>query len=445
MTRPTATPRAAQPALTPKLRFPEFRAGPGWEQSPLSKFVQSLDAGVSVNSGDRPATNGELGILKTSAVTNGVFEPNENKVVTSESERERLSEPVTANTIIISRMNTPALVGANAYVAAGIENLFLPDRLWAAKPRANASMRFVAFILGSDKGRAALATLATGTSGSMKNITKPDVLGLLIAAPSPAEQQKIAACLSTLEELIGAESQKLEALKAQKKGLTQQLFPREGETLPRLRFPEFHSAPEWEETQIGDLKPFVTSGSRGWAEYYSDQGELFVRITNLSRESIYLDLEDSKFVKLPLAATEGVRTQLKEHDVLISITADIGIIGYVDASVPSPAYINQHIALVRFGAANICSKFVAYFLAAEPSQKLFRATTDIGTKAGMNLNGIQKIKLVLPKRAEQNRIATCLTSLDDLIAAQSDRLAALQTHKQGLLQQFFPSPATPDA
>ena len=87
---------------------------------------------------------------------------------------------------------------------------------------------------------------------------------------------------------------------------------------------------DWQVAQIGNLKPFVTSGSRGWASYYSDRGSLFVRITNLSRETIYLDLNDSKFVSLPPNAKEGTRTQLQEEDVLISITADIGIVGYVD-------------------------------------------------------------------------------------------------------------------
>src|SRR5947209_6973464 len=90
---------------------------------------------------------------------------------------------------------------------------------------------------------------------------------------------------------------------------------------------------DWNVVQIGDLKPFVTSGSRGWASYYSERGSLFVRITNLSRNSIYLDLADRRFVKLPPSATEGVRTQLNERDVLISITADIGIIGYIDANI----------------------------------------------------------------------------------------------------------------
>jgi hypothetical protein len=90
---------------------------------------------------------------------------------------------------------------------------------------------------------------------------------------------------------------------------------------------------DWEVMQIGDLKPFVTSGSRGWAAYYSDQGSPFIRITNLSRSSIYLDLEDLRFVDLPANDSEGARTQLQDGDVLISITADIGIIGYVSSKV----------------------------------------------------------------------------------------------------------------
>jgi type I restriction enzyme S subunit len=219
----------------------------------------------------------------------------------------------------------------------------------------------------------------------------------------------------------------------------QQLFPREGETQPRLRFPEFRDAGEWVETTIGDLKPFVTSGSRGWAPFYAEKGELFVRITNLWRDSIYLDLTDCKFVQLPPGANEGVRTQLKEHDVLISITADIGIIGYVDDTVPSPAYINQHIALVRFDEVQLCSKYVAYFLASEDSQQLFRASTDTGTKAGMSLIGIQKIGLNLPSVPEQQRIASCLSSLDDLISAEMQKIEELKTHKKGLMQQLFPS------
>ena len=209
----------------PRLRFPEFQNVEDWEESPLSKFILSLDAGVSVNSGDRPAGKTEFGVLKTSAVTSGIFEPNENKVVFKEGEQYRLKEAVRGGTIIISRMNTPSLVGANAYVESNYENIFLPDRLWAAKPRQGVSMRFLAFILGSAQGRTALSKLAKGSSGSMKNITKPEVLAFSVMAPSPAEQQRIASCLSSLDDLITAETQKLDTLKTHKKGLMQQLFP----------------------------------------------------------------------------------------------------------------------------------------------------------------------------------------------------------------------------
>lgn len=209
----------------PRLRFPEFQDAGEWEEVPLSELVSSLDAGVSVNSGDRPAMGNEIGVLKTSSVTNGIFEPKENKVVFDEVEIGRVKEPVQEDTIIISRMNTPALVGANAYVKTSLENIFLPDRLWAAKSKSGTSMPFVALILGSDKGRAALSKLAKGTSGSMKNITKPDVLGFLIMAPSPDEQQRIADCLTSVDDLIAAQTQKLDALKTHKKGLMLQLFP----------------------------------------------------------------------------------------------------------------------------------------------------------------------------------------------------------------------------
>jgi len=127
--------RQGRKGLVPRLRFPEFWDDDEWEKYPLSKFITTLDAGVSVNSGDRPANKGEAGILKTSAVSNGMFDPSENKVVLESGELERLKEPVCKNTIIISRMNTPALVGANAFIERSLDNIFLPDRLWAAKPK----------------------------------------------------------------------------------------------------------------------------------------------------------------------------------------------------------------------------------------------------------------------------------------------------------------------
>ena len=194
---------------------------------------------------------------------------------------------------------------------------------------------------------------------------------------------------------------------------------------------------EWEVKQLRDLKPFVTSGSRGWAAYYSDRGSLFVRITNMSRDSIYLNLENQKFVNLPARSSEGIRTQLQEHDVLISITADIGIVSYVDSRVPIPAYINQHIALVRFDQAKTCGKFVSYFFASDKPQKLFRASTDTGAKAGMSLPAVQKLEVALPAPAEQRAIAEVLSDVDALLDALDQLIAKRHDLKQAAMQQLL--------
>lgn len=194
---------------------------------------------------------------------------------------------------------------------------------------------------------------------------------------------------------------------------------------------------DWEVKPLVDLNPFVTSGSRGWATFYADRGSFFVRITNMSRDCIYLDLRNQKFVNLPAESSEGIRTKLQEHDVLISITADIGIISYIDSDVPAPAYINQHIALVRFDQAWTCGKFVSYFLASEKPQKLFRASTDTGAKAGMSLQTVQKIEVALPSLPEQHAIAKALSDVDALLGGLERLLIKKWGLKQAAMQQLL--------
>jgi type I restriction enzyme, S subunit len=195
---------------------------------------------------------------------------------------------------------------------------------------------------------------------------------------------------------------------------------------------------DWDVLSIGDLEPFVTSGSRGWAKYYSDLGAPFLRITNMSRNTIYLDLSDLKLVALPVRQSEAERTQLRNGDVLISITADIGIIAYVDSHVPLPAYINQHIALVRFNPARTDNKFVSYFLASENPQKLFRSLTDQGAKAGMNLLTVRKVALAHPRVEEQRAIAGALSAVDALVDALEKLLAKKRAIKLATMRQLLP-------
>jgi len=194
---------------------------------------------------------------------------------------------------------------------------------------------------------------------------------------------------------------------------------------------------DWTVDHLGALNPFVTSGSRGWARYYAERGAPFVRITNLSRGSIYLDLSDLKLVNLPAEDSEGLRTHLQGGDLLVSITADIGIVGYVDERVPKPAYINQHIALVRCEPTAVDTKFLAYYLASNQPQRAFRAGTDTGAKAGMSLAGVLKIRAAFPALPEQCAIAEALSDIDALLGGLDRLIAKKRDLKQAAMQQLL--------
>lgn len=158
----------------------------------------------------------------------------------------------------------------------------------------------------------------------------------------------------------------------------------------------------WQWIISANLFHFVTSGSRGWARYYSDSGALFIRVGNLDHDSIQLDLSSKKFVNPPSNA-EGTRTRVFQNDILVSITADVGMIALVNSDI-GEAYINQHISLAR-PVEIIDKKFLAYYLTSEDGgQKQFRELQRGATKAGLGLNDIKSIWVALPPIEEQKEI-----------------------------------------
>jgi type I restriction enzyme, S subunit len=177
---------------------------PDWSCVALADLIASLDAGVSVNSEGRPCYAGEIGVLKTSSVGGGRFNPSEHKAVLDD-ERARVRVPVRADSIVLSRMNTPDLVGENAYVEADQPHLFLPDRLWLLKTNDRADCRWLSFYMQSELFRNQIDDIATGTSGSMKNISKGRLADLSIFLPSIDEQRRIAQVLRAADVQIAAQ------------------------------------------------------------------------------------------------------------------------------------------------------------------------------------------------------------------------------------------------
>lgn len=183
---------------------PTFDIDPDWPLVELREIIDELESGVSVNSTSKTTDKGEFGILKTSCVTTGIFQPEEHKTVVPE-ELTKMRCPVRGNTIIISRMNTEALVGANAYVAKDYPHLFLPDRLWQTViTRSDIEVRYIQTVLASDSCRRHISTVCGGTSGSMKNISKPQLLSIAVPLPPLATQQAIVAEIEAEQALVAA-------------------------------------------------------------------------------------------------------------------------------------------------------------------------------------------------------------------------------------------------
>ncbi|MCZ7498674.1 N-6 DNA methylase [Agrobacterium sp. ST15.13.015] len=181
---------------------PRISVDPEWPMVELEEIFEALEAGVSVNSENRTKLPGELGVLKTSAVTSGIFNPNEHKAVLPE-EVDRVKCSPRKGSIIISRMNTEALVGASAYVDDDFPDLFLPDRLWQTVIiRPDVSAKYIHTVIASDEYRARISSICGGTSGSMKNVAKSQLMKIVVPLPNIDIQQAIVADIEAEQALV---------------------------------------------------------------------------------------------------------------------------------------------------------------------------------------------------------------------------------------------------
>ena len=192
----------------------------------------------------------------------------------------------------------------------------------------------------------------------------------------------------------------------------------------------------WSEITLGQLTTVITSGSRDWAQYYAETGSKFIRMTNLNRHGIHLLLDDMKFVNIKSNSSDGKRTSLNEGDILCSITAELGKIGWIPSNF-GEAYINQHTALIRIDRKKADSKFIAYQLSSSKLNKTLNSLNDAGAKAGLNLSTIKSIPIHYPPLAEQQKIAQILSTWDQAIAVTETLLENSQQQKKALMQQLL--------
>ena len=258
---------------------------------------------------------------------------------------------------------------------------------------------------------------------------------LLYFPPSPEEQKKIADCLFEMDNLISAQAQKVEALKEKKKGMMQQLLPQKGETTPRLRFPGFTG--EWEEKRLKEI--FVLRNGytplKGEDSYWTDGEIPWFRMEDI-REKGNVLYDSTQHITQKAIKGKGC---FNANTIILATSATIGEHALIKvAHLANQRFVNFEINPMY--SREISIEYAYYYMYI--IDEICKSIGNIGTFASVSTEALSNLLFVYPSTfAEQQKIADCLSELDDLIASETKQLEALKDHKKGLMQQLFPQPA----
>jgi type I restriction enzyme S subunit len=397
----------------PKLRFPEFRDAGEWEIDELGKVSSFINEKIPL----------EKLLIANYVSTENILPDYEGLVIASKLPSSGSATRFLLNDVLISNIRPYLKKVWLSNREGGASNDIIVVR---SKEKIN--YKYLSFILKNDVFIEYVMKGAKGVKMPRGDISL--IKEYPLPYPSIPEQQKIANCLSTIDDRITVETQKLNTLKAHKKGLMQQLFPTEGETLPKLRFPEFRDAGEWEKMPLGKLGKLV-SGLTYSPEDIRETGLLVLRSSNIQNGEIYL--KDNVYVTPEI---KGANLS-KPNDILICVRNGSKALIGKNALIPEGLPLSTHGAFMTVFRSQ-SAKFV--FQLFQTSAYQSQVDADLGaTINSINGSNFIKYKFYVPHPQEQQKIADCLSSLDDLITAQTQKIDTLKLHKKGLMQQLFPS------
>lgn len=405
----------------------------GWRHADLRECVEEIRSGKSVNSIEEPANSDQIGVLKTSCVYNGKFDPRENKAVVSE-EHSLVKCQVTAGTIIVSRMNTSDLVGASGYVDQDHPNIFLPDRLWAVFPKHGVDPVWLYYVTSSPEIRARLSDNASGTSASMKNISQDVFLSMPARIPPLPEQRKIAEILRTWDDAIA----KLEALRATKlrrhRTLTHSLVFGTRQ-LNRFRTTDevaehrwFTLPATWSSKPIGKLAREI-SERNGDAEQHEvlscSKYDGFVRSLEYFKKQVF-SADLSGYKKIWRGDFGFPSNHIEEGSIGLQNLTDVGVV--------SPIY-----TVFRFASDKVDADYAFAVLKTGLYRHIFEVSTSasVDRRGSLRWSEFSKLPFPVPSLVEQKAIAEVLRTAQADLDALNTEIETLTRQKRGLMQKLL--------
>jgi type I restriction enzyme, S subunit len=420
--------------LIPDLRFPEFKNEGDWENKPLDDlcklvrgpFGGALKKEIFVQKG--------YAVYEQSHAIYSDFNSFRYRIVEEKySELKRFS--VRASDLIMSCSGT---MGKFAIIPKNYEQGIINQALLKLTIKKDFDIWFVKISLETEHNQNKLLSQSAG--GAIKNVVSvSQIKELELAVPKLPEQKKIASCLSSLDELIATHSQKLDLLKDHKKGLMQNLFPQEGEKVPKYRFMEFEKDGEWKEDILFNLA--LDGFSNG---VFNDpkkvgSGYKLINVINMYSES---PISENNLTLLELNDSEFEKNKVKYGDIFFTRSSLVpeGIAKsniYLGSS--DDITYDGHLIRMRPNKELIYPVYLHYLLKTENVRSQMIAKGKTATMTTIGQSDVASVKTSYSKNPkEQQKIASCLSSLDALITAQAEKIEQLKLHKKGLMQGLFP-------
>ena len=410
--------------LVPELRFPEFEKEPNW---PCVRLNAVAKKSTSKNKGEKITR-----VLTNSAV-DGVVDQRDyfEKDIAVKGNLESYYVVDKGDYVYNPRISSTAPVGpiSKNKVGKGVMSpLYTVFRFNSKKND------FFEQFFKSSKWYAYLQTVSnSGARHDRMSITSSDFMAMPVPNPCELEQQKISDCLASIDELITLHTQKLSALRDHKKGLTEKLFPAEGEAVPKLRFPGFID--NWIPKTGREITSKITKGSSpSWQGFsYQKYGVLFITSENV-RDG-HLDVTCPKYLPEDFYNKQK-NSQLQYGDILINIVgASIGRNCLYLCH--DKAFTNQAVALFRVDKRN-SSEFISYAYQHDRIQSEILGCQSDSARPNLSLTNLRDMVFLIPSLPEQEKIANFLSTIDSCINSQAERVEALRLYKNGLVQKLFP-------
>lgn len=421
--------------LIPEIRFPEFVNDGDWSEK---KLIETADKKIKWSFTGGPFgsnlkasdyTTSGIRIIQLQNIGDGEFMDNYKIYTSIEKANELLSCNIYSGDIILSKMGDP--VGRACMIPLNIERCVMAsDGIRLVVDEKKYSKYFIYSLINSKEVREAIDKKATGST--RKRIGLDELKRISLTIPkSLEEQQKIASCLSSLDELIDAHNQKLNALKDHKKGLMQNLFPQEGETVPKYRFPEFLNDGKWMKNSLDEVATFLKGKGISKADIVENgnlpcirYGELYTHY----KETISLvkSFTNLKAVDLVLS---------KANDVIIPASGETQIdIATASCVLEKGIALGGDLNIIR---TKINGVFLSYYLNNVKRKDIAQMAQGISV-VHLYPNQLKTLSINFPKPKEQQKIADSLSSLEELITIQVEKIEQLKLHKKGLMQGLFP-------